>query len=130
MSSPVDPSSDDQIAWRAIGRHTPVLDAAGAEVGVVDELLGSNEEDIFHGIVLRHHLLDRHKVVIPADDITSITRHAVATSLTAAEIEALPKHTAERAYDLGWVTMRFTYQYGPSSYTSIPYETPGWVKER
>lgn len=129
MSDSSDLPGDDPIAWRAIARGTPVTDAEGNHVGTVDELLGSNEEDIFHGIVVRHHLIDMHKIAIGADDISSMSRNEIVTSLTAGEIAAMPRHTEERSFELGWVSVPCTYQYGGRRV--ITYETePGWVKDR
>jgi hypothetical protein len=53
------------IAWLALEKGTPVLDADGAEIGKVLEVVGDEQKDIFSGIRWRHGLLgDQHVGVI------------------------------------------------------------------
>ena len=64
------------ISWRAIGAHSPVMASDGVEVGHVSEVAALPEEDIFHGVVFKHHLLG-HDFLVPASDIDRITEKAV-----------------------------------------------------
>jgi uncharacterized protein YrrD len=97
-------TDNDQIAWRAIVYGTAVVAADGTKVGTVHEVLGSDEEDIFHGIrVARSGHPD---VMIPASDISSLTSSAVTTELSAADVDGLPAYTEEATYHLasvGWL---------------------------
>ena len=92
---------DQPIAWRAVPEDAEVR-SDGQPVGTVYDLLGSHEEDIFHGIVVKLRSGSR-KVFIPSDDVILITATHVDVSLTAAEIGGLPEHTEERGFELGMV---------------------------
>jgi hypothetical protein len=69
------------ISWRAIGAHSRVVGSDGVDVGHVSEVAGLAEEDIFHGVVLTHHILGHHYLV-PAADIDRITERAVYLKVT------------------------------------------------
>lgn len=97
-------TDNDEIAWRAVTYGTPVLSSDGNKVGTVHEMLGSDEEDIFHGIRLAG---DKHRdVMIPSSDIASMNRSAVTTSLSAAEVASLPEYDETATFHLasvGWL---------------------------
>lgn len=97
---PHDP--EQPIAWRGVRQDTPVRSSDGTQVGTIKDLLGSDDEDIFHGIVvhLSHH--DR-EVFVPADDVTLMTPSHIDVSYTAEQLAALPVHTEERQAELGWI---------------------------
>jgi hypothetical protein len=78
---------ETQISWRAIGAHSPVVASDGAEVGHVAEVAALPEEDIFHGVIFKHHLIGQH-VLAPAADIGRITERAVYLKVTSKEAEA------------------------------------------
>jgi len=44
---------EEQIAWTAMPYRAPVLDSAGNRIGTAESLLGDEEDDIFHGIVVK-----------------------------------------------------------------------------
>ena len=93
------------ISWRSIVYGTPVTSSDGVRVGVVQEVLGSDAEDIFYD--LRVALADRHRdVMVSADDVASMSADEVRTSLTRSDIEALPTYDDEATYHLasvGWL---------------------------
>jgi hypothetical protein len=95
----------NSIAWRAVVYDTPVTTADGVRVGTVREMLGSDAEDIFHGI--RVKLTAGHRdVMIRADDVSSLTAEGVQTNLSRSEIEALPTYDDVATYHLasvGWL---------------------------
>jgi hypothetical protein len=97
-------TDNDQIAWRAVTYGTPVITDDGTKVGTVHEMLGSDEEDIFHGIRVA---AERHDdVMIAASDVSSMTSSAVTTSLTPSEVAGLPEYKEEATYHLasvGWL---------------------------
>jgi hypothetical protein len=66
------PDAEQPIAWRAVPEDTPVRSADGEEVGTLADLLGSDVEDIFHGIVVRLGRIGR-EVFVPADSVTLLT---------------------------------------------------------
>jgi hypothetical protein len=95
-------ADDSPIAWMAILEDTPVYSSGGEEVGVVSEVLGSEDSDIFHGVVFRHGVLRSHHM-IPAESVTRITARRVDTALSADAIRALPPYREEDSYKLGFV---------------------------
>lgn len=99
-------TDDSPIAWRAVAYDTPVLAVDRTAVGRVREVLGSDVEDIFHGIRVNLDGRVAEDVVILASDVTTMSRSAVATRLAADEIRTLPRATDEATYHLasvGWL---------------------------
>lgn len=83
---------------------TPVTSADGSRVGTVHEVLGSDAENIFHG--LRVGRADKRDVMIAADHVTSLTTSAIGSDLSHSDIEALPTYDDVSAYHLasvGWL---------------------------
>jgi hypothetical protein len=106
---------DQPIAWRGVAQDTPVRTSDGGTVGTLSDVLGSDQEDIFHGVVV-HLARFGHHVFIAADQVALMTHTHVDVSLTSEEIHALPKHDEERMYDLGMVGLFRKH--------------PGWVREK
>jgi hypothetical protein len=96
---------ENPIAWRAVRYGTPVFSADGQRAGLVGEVLGSDAEDIFHGIAVR--LSQSHReVLVPASDIAGLTIGRVETDLPLAALEALPAYSEETTFHLasvGWL---------------------------
>ena len=93
------------VAWRAIIYGTPVVSTDAGPVGTVREVLGADAEDIFHGVRI-HLRAGGRDVMVPAEDIVSMTTATITTDLPAADIEALPDATDEATYHLasvGWL---------------------------
>jgi hypothetical protein len=80
-----------EVAWLAMPEKAPVMGESGDEIGRAEGLLGDQEDDIFHGIVVK---LARggQKVEVQADRIPKITNRRVYTDLTAEELGALPEY--------------------------------------
>src|SRR5512135_1340877 len=98
-------SSDEEISWRALVYGTPVASAEGDRVGTVHEVLGSDTEDVFHGLRVALDGADRDVMVV-AEDVESIRRGAVDVSLTRLEIKGLPVYNEAATYHLasvGWL---------------------------
>jgi PRC-barrel domain len=97
--------SSDPIGWRGIVYGTPVTTADGVRAGTVREVLGSDGEDIFHG--LRVGLASGHRdVMIPADNVTTLSTDEVGTDLTRSAIETLATYDETATYHLasvGWL---------------------------
>ena len=66
------------LAWIAILDGTEVLAAGDEKVGSVSEVVGSEDDDIFHGIEVGEGVLGR-TVLIPAEHVTSITDQRITT---------------------------------------------------
>ena len=107
--------SEQPIAWRGVAQDTSVRTSDGETVGNLSDLLGSDQEDIFHGIVV-HLGRFGHHVFVPADQVSLMTPSHVDVSLSSEQIHALPKHDEERQYDLGMVGLLRKH--------------PGWVREK
>ena len=85
------------IAWRSVVYGTPVIGADGATAGQVREVLGSDVDDIFHG--LRVTLQTGHRdVMLAADDITSLTTTEIRSGLDRADLDALPAYDETASY--------------------------------
>ena len=78
------------VAWQAMPRHAPVVDADGEQIGTVAEVLGDEEEDIFHGLSVKRSR-DGETVEIPAAHVKRVTAAHVIPDLSAAELAALPR---------------------------------------
>jgi hypothetical protein len=89
-------------SWRTIRYGGTVSGADGEPLGTIVEVLGSDAEDIFHGLRVRLHG-DDHDRVVPANDVTSITPLGVETDLVAADLVSLEVYAEEATFHLGTV---------------------------
>jgi uncharacterized protein YrrD len=96
------PENEEPIAWPAILSDTLVYASDGQEVGAISDVLGSQEEDIFHGIVVRTGALS-HETMIPAAHVSRITSRRIDVDLSSDEVRALPHYVEEQTYHLGIV---------------------------
>jgi uncharacterized protein YrrD len=82
--------SDDPVAWRVIERGWSVLDAAGNEIGKVDQITGDVEADIFDGITVGDGgtVLTRPKYV-PSEHVASITQGEIVLDLAPGDVAKL-----------------------------------------
>ena len=94
-------TDNDPISWRAIVYGTPVLANDGTKLGTVKEVLGSDEEDIFHGI--RVEVPGHHDVMLSAADATQLTATAITAELSPAEFQTLPPYDETASYHLSTV---------------------------
>jgi hypothetical protein len=97
-------ATNDPVSWRTIVYGTPVLAVDGTQVGTVREVLGSDAEDIFHG--LRVQMAGRVDAMLLAEDVSELTRESVTTAKTAAALKALPDFDEPATYHLasvGWL---------------------------
>jgi len=89
----------DPVSWFVIEPGWKVVDAAGEDVGTVDEVVGDSSNDIFNGLAISTSLLGKPKYV-PAERIAAITEGRIELALSKDELEALgefrePPTTAE-----------------------------------
>jgi hypothetical protein len=93
------------IAWRAVRYGTPVFSVDGQPAGRVAEVLGSDAEDIFHGIRVQLGQ-SRREVQVPASEVGRLTVDRVETNLSLAALDALPAFSEETTFHLasvGWL---------------------------
>jgi hypothetical protein len=94
---------DDEaaVAWRAMPYRAPVLAADGTQIGRAESLLGDEDEDIFHGIVVKRKQGGK-PLEIAAVRIKKITTQHVVTDLSESDVEALPAYREEHWFNIGW----------------------------
>jgi hypothetical protein len=98
-------SDSDPISWRAVVYGTPVTSDDGNRVGTVREVLGSDADDVFHGLRV-HAASGARDVMISSSDLASLTGGDIRTTLTSREVEALPDYDEVATYHLasvGWL---------------------------
>lgn len=90
----------DPLSWMVLpGRH-PVLAKDGTEAGYAAAVLGDQENGRFDGVVVG---IDRRaardpRLMLEVDQIVELDTAGIHTSLTVAEIEALPTYTADSVW--------------------------------
>ena len=67
---------EQQVSWRAIVAHCPVIASDGQNIGKVLDVAALPEKDIFHGVVFQHHIKG-HSYIALAETIDRITNRAV-----------------------------------------------------
>ncbi|MDT7556958.1 MAG: hypothetical protein QOI68_1428 [Pseudonocardiales bacterium] len=65
------------VAYPAIADGTPVYEPDGDRIGVVDEVVADEPDDIFHGIVLHTVPLPGRHLYADADQIAGLYEHGV-----------------------------------------------------
>jgi hypothetical protein len=93
--------NDDEVAWIATPHRAPVLDASGDKFGTAESLLGDEEADIFHGIVVKLDANGEYRELL-ANSITRITRSDVETSIPPGGADQLGPYQEQRWFHLGW----------------------------
>ena len=78
----------DPVSWFVIERGWEVVDRDGAKIGQVEETLGDENADIFHGLSVATSLVGAPRFV-PAEQVAEIEEGRVQLSLTSAEVEQL-----------------------------------------
>lgn len=89
------------VAWIAMPYRAPVVAADGSEIGTAESLLGDENEDIFHGIVVKQRQGGK-LVEIPATRIAKITDKHVVTDLAEADTPALQPYRESHWFHIGW----------------------------
>jgi len=88
------------VAWTAIEREEPVFSQEGEQVGHVAEVLGTGDVGIFHGIVVKPHVVGHHIAVL-AQDVGEITNRRVTLKIGRSAFETLPPYVEEQTFTLG-----------------------------
>jgi Uncharacterized protein conserved in bacteria (DUF2171) len=66
----------DPVSWLLVEPGWRVVDASGADIGRVDEVLGDTETDIFDGLQVSSGMLSRRRYVL-AESIDQIVEGTV-----------------------------------------------------
>jgi hypothetical protein len=78
----------DPVSWFLIRPGWKVVAADGEEIGVVDEVAGDEDHDIFDGLAVATSVLGSPRYV-PSEQVTTIEEGVVHVSLGSAEAEQL-----------------------------------------
>ena len=81
----------DPVSWFVIERGWKVVDAAGEEVGAVDEIVGDTTDDIFNGLAISTGILGKPRYV-EAEQVGVITEGRVQLKLSKAAVDALGEY--------------------------------------
>lgn len=89
------PGPDDPVAWSYVEPGTPVVGPAGEELGRVAAMLGTENENIFHGVAVTPTGGGEPRIV-PADAVTRLTLAKVGVAWSAEELERAEEHRPPR----------------------------------
>jgi hypothetical protein len=85
------PGPDDPVAWSYIEPGTAVVDLDERQVGTVIQMLGTEEEGIFHGLAVDPERGGAARVV-PADAVHQLTPARVQVAYDADQLEQAEEH--------------------------------------
>jgi uncharacterized protein YrrD len=78
----------DPVAWLVVEPGWDVVSSDGEKIGVVDEVLGDKNADIFDGFAVDQGLLKKAKYM-PAEQVGEIVEGRITLDLTKAECDEL-----------------------------------------
>jgi hypothetical protein len=93
------------VSWRTVVYGTPVTGSDSSRVGTVREVLGSDAEDIFHGLRVRLDGTSRD-VMVAADDVATMTADGITLRVDRAFVATQPDFDEPATYHLssvGWL---------------------------
>lgn len=85
------PGPDDPVAWSYVDEGTPVVGPSGEELGKVAAMLGTETENIFHGVAVLPSSGGGARVV-PADAVTGLTTSKVEIDWDADRLARAEEH--------------------------------------
>jgi len=85
------PGPDDPVAWSYVEAETLVVGPNGEELGRVAAMLGTETEDIFHGIAVTPYR-DGTTREVPADAVTRLTSSKVEIEYDADRLAAAEEY--------------------------------------
>ena len=113
----------DPVSWFLIEAGWTVVDAAGEEVGSVDEVVGDSSDDIFNGLSISTSLLGKPRYV-PSEQVGEITEGRVHLKLSKDQLGRLGEY-GERAADQGLVLFATVNNHGFGRAVAPPGGTAG-----
>lgn len=81
----------DPVSWFLIEPGWKVVDANGAEIGSVDEIVGDSSDDIFNGLSVSTSMLGRPRYV-PSEQVGSITEGQIQLTITKDQADKLAEY--------------------------------------
>ena len=81
----------DPVSWFLIEPGWKVFDAAGDEIGKVDEVVGDSSDDIFNGLSVSTTLLGRPRYV-PSEQVGSITEGRIELTISKEQVDRLGEY--------------------------------------
>jgi hypothetical protein len=81
----------DPVSWFLIEPGWKVVDASGAHVGRIEQVVGDIENDIFNGLAISTRLLGKSRYV-PAEQVSEIIEGQVQLTLPSEQVERLKEH--------------------------------------
>jgi hypothetical protein len=81
----------DPVSWFLIEAGWKVVDAAGEDVGSVDEVVGDSSDDIFNGLSISTSLLGKPRYV-PSEQVGEITEGRVQLTLSKQQVDGLREY--------------------------------------
>ena len=81
----------DPVSWFVVEPGWEVLDARGARVGQVKEIVGDTGKDIFNGLAITTGLLSKPRY-LPAERVQLITDGRVVVDLSEEAVKGLDEH--------------------------------------
>ena len=88
------PGPGDPVAWAYVEPGTDVVGREGVKIGTVEAMLGTETENIFHGVALDPSAGGPTRL-IPADSVTSLTPSEVQVQVSTDEVESLEEYRGE-----------------------------------
>jgi hypothetical protein len=85
------PGPDDPVAWSYVAAETLVVGPNGEDLGRVAAMLGTETENIFHGVAVTPYGDGRTRVV-PADAVLALTTSRVQIAYDAERLAAAEEH--------------------------------------
>lgn len=88
------PGPGDPVAWAYVEPGTDVVGREGVKLGTVEAMLGTETENIFHGVALSPSAGGPTRI-IPANSVTSLTPSEVQVQVSTDEVESLEEYRAD-----------------------------------
>ena len=90
-------ASEEPASYLTLERGAEVISADGERVGTVEHVLRDEQTDIFDGLVIDVRLGPGGLHFVDAPEVREITEDSVTIAVPAAEVENLPKPSANPA---------------------------------
>lgn len=89
------PGPDDPVAWNYVEPGTKVIGVNGEELGTVAQMLGTENEGIFHGLAVDTPGWGGAPRVVPADAVILLTTTKVEVSWTRDQLDQAEEYRTE-----------------------------------